>query len=535
MSLQNVDIHALHDRGDPIANRLVALIRRRHFRSLFMTRIHRPLGLHVSGAALALTLALSSPLSHAAGKKAPAQAQPTATQAAVLEQVNQLMERVRQLEQSNQALTQQVKELRAHDAGHDMGAVAQEEARLRALEQQQMTLKEHVKAMTHPAEAAQAAAAAPADDKGLKVTGTLVTVVQQVNAKGSGDGERQAALNYRGDLVATMPAGDIGSAKGSVAGHLRFGQGQGLALRPTYSSTANSTAFEATAGSADTYAIVAEAYYRLDWAFGGEQAAGVPGDWVNVSVGKMDFFGAFDQNAVASDESGQFLNNVFVHNPLLDSGGDIAADAYGFAPGLRLAYMHTGAERCFGASLGVFGSGPAASFASGVSRPLVIGQLEWSPMKDAEQALGTYRLYGWSNGRTTDLDGQEQRHSGVGLSADQHVGDDWNLFGRWGKRTAGDGAFDQALTLGFEYAGRGWGREHDGVGLAMAWLKTDSAWRDANAGAVSGSERIAELYYRIKLNDHLELTPDYQFVQRAGGDDTAARIHVLGLRARLGF
>jgi hypothetical protein len=102
-------------------HRLIAVIRlptvwcpdpgRRHFRSLFMTRIHRPLGLHASGAVLALTLALSSPLSHAAGKKAPVQAQPTATQAAVLEQVNQLMERVRQLEQSNQALTQQVKEL----------------------------------------------------------------------------------------------------------------------------------------------------------------------------------------------------------------------------------------------------------------------------------------------------------------------------------------------------------------------------------------------------------------------------------------
>ena len=37
---------------------------------------------------------------------------------------------------------------------------------------------------------------------------------------------------------------------------------------------------------------------------------------------------------MAGDEGAQFLNNVFVHNPLLDSGGDIAADAYGFAPGV---------------------------------------------------------------------------------------------------------------------------------------------------------------------------------------------------------
>lgn len=252
-------------------------------------------------------------------------------------------------------------------------------------------------------------------------------------------------------------------------------------------------------------------------------------------MGKMDVFAFFDQNAVAADESTAFMNNAFVHNPLLDSGGDIAADDYGFAPGLRVAYARPVAGGSLGASLGVFAAGEAARFGSGWSKPLVLGQMEWSPELTDGEPQGTYRLYAWTNGRTQDLDGQAQRHSGVGASVDQRVGEDWSLFGRIGKRTSGDGAFDRALTLGFEHAGRLWGRPADALGLALGWIHTDEAWREATADAASGQERIAELYYRFKLNDSLSLTPDYQFIQRAGGDGSAPKLHVLGLRATLGF
>ena len=41
---------------------------------------------------------------------------------------------------------------------------------------------------------------------------------------------------------------------------------------------------------------------------------------LELTFGKMDIFGFFDQNAAAGDEAKQFLNSVFVHNPLLDAG-----------------------------------------------------------------------------------------------------------------------------------------------------------------------------------------------------------------------
>ena len=44
-----------------------------------------------------------------------------------------------------------------------------------------------------------------------------------------------------------------------------------------------------------------------------------------------------------------------------------------------------------------------------------------------------------------------------------------------------------------------------------------------------------ELYYRVKINSRLELTPDIQWIRRPAGDSTAQAITVVGLRVRAGF
>jgi high affinity Mn2+ porin len=182
-----------------------------------------------------------------------------------------------------------------------------------------------------------------------------------------------------------------------------------------------------------------------------------------------------------------------------------------------------------------------AYLGGGGGKPLVIAQLELSPRQINGEPRGSYRLYAWTNGRTTTLDGREERHTGIGLSADQRIGREGNLFGRAGHRASGSGAFNDAITLGFEHGGRLWGRGRDAAGFALGLLKTSAAWRAATADgllagyAAGGSERIAELYYRIKLNEHLELTPDFQLIQRAGGDSRAPSTRLIGLRANVGF
>ena len=486
--------------------------------------MNQPLGRSVSKpawelSAVALALGLS-------GIAAPASA---ADEVAVQEQLRRLGERLQQLEQRNKDLERQVKDLSGAAAPAGTWGAASD-AQLKALQQRVDGL----------APASDAEAAAP--DEGPKFKASLLTVGQNVNAKGSADGRSRTRLNTRGDVSVELPGGSIGEAQGSAFAALRFGQGTGVALRPTHTSTVNSVAFESAGGSDETYAIVAQAWYQLEWALGADGFNGQRGSRVEMTIGKLDMFGFFDQNAVAGDEAGQFLNNAFVHNPLLDSGGDIVADAYGLAPGVRLGYANTGdGSLTWSASLGVFGAGAGANYNGGLGKPLTIVQFELSPMLINGEPRASYRVYAWTNGRTSDLAGNEQRHSGIGVSINQQIGRDWNLFGRWGRRTSGEGNFDSALTVGFEHGGRAWGRGKDALGFALGALHTDKAWRGATADgalvgyAASGNERIAELYYRMKLNDHLDVSPDFQLIQRAGGDGTAPSVRVLGLRASLGF
>ena len=448
---------------------------------------------------------------------------------AVAAQLRQVLERLTQLEQRNAELERQLRALQAPAAAASAAPGGWGTARVQQLEQR-------VDALTRSAEPVEEA---PAD--GPTIGASVVAVGQRVNAGGSADGRDATRLGYRGDLTVELPAGAVGEAQAIAFAHLRFGQGPGVALRPTHTSTVNSVGFETGAGPDDSFAILAQAWVQLEWPLDAGGFNDQKGRRVELTAGKMDLFGFFDQNAAAGDEATQFLNNAFVHNPLLDSGGDIGADAYGFAPGLRAGYFDTDGSWAWGASVGVFGAGAGANFSGSPGRPLVIGQFELAPLQINGEPRASYRLYAWSNGRTLGLDEQRQRHTGVGVSVDQHVGREWNLFGRWGRRLRGDGHFDRALTLGFEHGGRAWGRGHDAVGLALGRIGTDGAWRAATADgalvgyAAGGSETLAELYYRWKLNEHIELSPDLQWIRRPGGDGRAPALRVFGLRASVGY
>jgi len=490
-----------------------------------------------TGAAMALAIALG-------GTGMPAEAAPDAETAALIEA---LSKRLKSLETRNAALEREVQTLRqgravvAAPAAPAAPATTADPAltdRVRTLEAENMALKDRVDAV------ARTTQPTAAEEPGIEVEGGLIGVVQNVNGAGSETGDRQTRADYRGDVEVSLPLGTVaalGDARLDGFGHLRFGQGGGVSMRPTYTGAYNSVGFEAGAGSSETYAIVAQAYANLTWPLESGRFNDLPGNRIELTVGKLDLFGFFDQNAAADDEGAAFMNNVFVHNPLLDSGGDITADDYGFAPAIRVAYVDEGDRWGWGASLGVFGAGDASGFNSGFSRPLVIAQVEASPKLLNGDPKGTYRLYAWTNGQTTNLAGDRERHSGYGLSVDQQMGGEWTLFGRWGQRTSGEGAFDKALTLGFEHGGRHWGRGNDAVGLAVGWIKTSGEYEAATRDPLfagyraSGAETVGELYYRMKLNDHVEISPDYQLVHRAGGDGDAGNVHVFGVRATVGF
>lgn len=392
--------------------------------------------------------------------------------------------------------------------------------------------------------------------EGITVGASLTGVLQKVGAGDTASTAAETRANYRGDVSVTLPGGEIGNAEGKIFGHFRFGQGTGIGLRPTYTSSANTTAFEVGSGlgtlaADDSFGILAQAWYQLKIPLMNDgdptQTRANAREHLHLTAGKIDPFVFFDQNAAADDESARFMNNVFVHNPLLDSGGDIRADAYGFAPGAIVQYANErqkGAE--WGLSLGVFGSGPGANFTGSLAGPFVIAQAETAARFN--YLPGNYRAYLWRNGRGNGYDGVERKHAGIGFSADQKVTDEVTLFGRYGHQLAGKVRFDRALTLGAETNGSLWSRAADGLGIAFGSLRTSSDFRhdsltvDANGDTVpdfgyqaGGSEKQMEIYYRYKLNSHVELTPDLQWIRQPGGNAGAATVKVLGLRAKLGF
>lgn len=229
-----------------------------------------------------------------------------------------------------------------------------------------------------------------------------------------------------------------------------------------------------------------------------------------------------------------------MHNPLLDSGGDIGADQYGFAPGVVLRYANErNGERNWGLSLGAFGSGPGANFSGSPSKGFVIAQADTGWRLGGHE--GNYRGYVWTNGRGQGYDGVQRRHSGWGLSIDQKVAESLTLFGRYGHETKGKLRFDRALTAGLELGGEHWQRGDDALGFAFGALRTSRDFRNdapgnpAFAYAAQGWEKDAELYYRFNVNKHVELSPHWQMIRNPGGDGSASSVRVVGLRAVVGF
>lgn len=376
---------------------------------------------------------------------------------------------------------------------------------------------------------------------GISVEGAVAAVAQRIDGDGRESGNGESQLSWRGDIGITIPAGSIGRGEGEFYTQLRVGQGDSFTgLRPTFTGAYNSLAFEAGGGSEETYAIVAQAWYQLTTPLG--DGAESPHS-LQLTVGKMDPFVFFDQNAIADNEAEKFLNNVFVHNPLLDSGGAVGADSYGFTPGLRLAYRNeSGNPDWWQASIAAFGAGDGARFGRSFNKPFVIGQLEYGRKSFGFDS--TYRLYAWRNGQYEGFDVATEgtdSASGWGASVDQRVHEDVTLFARYGQSTSDHTTFDRALTVGAEIAGNAWGRGADGVGVAWGWLRSSDEFRDAAPTHpdygfdASGAEQVGELYYRWYLNEQLSLTPDLQYVRRAAANRDAKTITAFGLRALYAF
>lgn len=160
---------------------------------------------------------------------------------ALLVQIKALAERVERLEAQNTQLRS------ALDSDRISANEPELATRLKAVEAQQQALQ------------APASALVEALD-GTSVEGSLTGMVQQARRRDLDDPTSgRSRANYRGDVAVTLPGGNFGGSTGKLFVHARFGQGEGLALRPAYTGTVNSTTF-AGSDPDDTQFTLAQAW-----------------------------------------------------------------------------------------------------------------------------------------------------------------------------------------------------------------------------------------------------------------------------------
>ena len=462
--------------------------------------------------------------------------------------LEKLAARLEKLEKRNAELEREVKALQGENEkiaqGLDSDRLSQYEpeltSRLKAAEKDVLDMKKSARTISGL--------------EGLKATAALSTVAQHASGLPRGTENGGSQLNYRADITVEMPLNHIGDIEHKLFAHFRMGQGLGLNAPAShlgyFASAPNAVAFRASgANPDDSVAILGQAWYQaaIPLPFGGFKPRSR--ETLELTFGKMDIFGFFDQNTGAGDESRQFLNSVFVHNPLLDAGREVGVDANGFQPGFIASYVNK-ANRAepWRLSLGLFGAGDrGANYQRSLSSPLVIAQAEtqWKPFAGLN---GNYRIYAWNRSKAAELDGSTSKHTGVGISVDQRVGDGITLFARYGKLIKGQLSFDQALSAGAEVNGSYWGRAADAVGIGGSWLHASADYRSLGGSGdligdgsgmftftPDGAEKLAEIYYRLRISPQFELSPDLQWIARPGANPVAGAVKIVGLRASMNF
>jgi len=247
-------------------------------------------------------------------------------------------------------------------------------------------------------------------------------------------------------------------------------------------------------------------------------------DRLVLTAGKIDLSNYFDSNAVANDENGQFLSGAFVHSAVLPFPAN--------GPGARVE-----ARLAEPLILGVgYGSGDAGSSDSSDSSDSAdifdngFGIAELDYKCKAGGVEGNYRIYAGIDGALPDGAAKLTRKNALtfGVSLDQQVTEKLTLFARYGRRDRDAYAARMAWSAGGQYAGLFPDRKDDVAGFAFGQIQ-------ATGAGVDSHEKLAEAYYKFKVNDQIEVTPMAQYLINPAGLRGADNVTVLALRTQISF
>lgn len=222
-----------------------------------------------------------------------------------------------------------------------------------------------------------------------------------------------------------------------------------------------------------------------------------------ISAGRLDLANYFDRNAVANDETTQFISDGLVNNPtlgLVTNGAGVVGvfdPKNGFAFKAGFQQSNTDATNL---SQAIF----SLAELDYVARPPGLSE-------------GNYRVW------VRNDNGSERSRSAVGLSVDQKLTPVLGLFGRYGTAKGFIGR-DHFSSGGFQIQNGFVFNPLDvwGVGYAQTTLDTNDR------------ERLAEGYYNFQISEKLRLSFHVQhvFESRAGAQSVGFLVPAVRLQAR---
>jgi carbohydrate-selective porin OprB len=243
---------------------------------------------------------------------------------------------------------------------------------------------------------------------------------------------------------------------------------------------------------------------------------------VTFTIGKVDMSNYFDGNAIANDETTQFLAGGFINSVAIEFNENNPS------PGIRLTVSpHEMVDITFGAQSNDWDDLDEGTFYMGeaVIKPK-IGELE-----------GNYRIHVWTNmtdrEEIADAAADQAHNTGYGLNIDQQVTNFLTLFTRLDFADDKVAENDFVWSAGLALSGSLWNRNDDVVGIAYGEANLSDDQKDTLANP--GDETHFEAYYNIAVNEHVGITPDVQAVTNALGDDDFETVWIWGVRGQFTF
>jgi len=222
-----------------------------------------------------------------------------------------------------------------------------------------------------------------------------------------------------------------------------------------------------------------------------------------ISAGRLDLTNYFDRNAVANDETAQFISDGLVNNPTLGLATNGAGVVGVFDPKKGVAFK-AGLQQSNNDATNLSQSMYSLAEVDYVARPPGLSE-------------GNYRVW-FRNDNST-----ERNRSAVGVSVDQKLTPIFGLFGRYGTAEAVSGR-DHFYSAGLQFQNGFVFNPLDiwGVGYAQTDLRTGER------------ERLAEGYYNFQISEKLRLSLHLQhvFESPAGAKSVGFLVPAVRLQAR---